>query len=494
MEHELQRPAPAPAAWNILADAIPALLWAIDCDGVYTMAAGKGVELFPEPYRPCVGASALKLFAAHPGFLDQIRRGLAGEAFSTHVDLADHTFESRYEPLRDDSGAVAGLAGVLTDVTTQRQNEQELFQAQKMESLGVMAGSVAHDFNNLLTAILGFAGLLKGTPGLGEEDREHLYLIEQSARRGADIASRLLAFSRGGLARFVAVDMREVVQETIEFVKPTLNDRIKLTAELPARPVPVEGDFGQLQQVLLNIVWNARDVLPEGGDIRIKLAAKGTQVRLSVSDSGPGIPPEVKARIFEPFFTTKERGSGTGLGLSISFGIVRGHHGQIAVDSAPGKGTTFALTFPLHADQAETGTDAAERDLILVVDDDDLVRRATSATLTRMGYNVVEVRNGPLAVELVTVRPARFAAVLLDLVMPGMAGRDVFRAVRKLRPDIPVIVCTGYAAAGHIDDQMKRSISGLLQKPFSPERLEAALHSVGVEPERRPARAVAGAR
>jgi CheY-like chemotaxis protein len=288
--------------------------------------------------------------------------------------------------------------------------------------------------------------------------------------------------------------MREVVQETIEFVKPTLNDRIKLTAELPARPVPVEGDFGQLQQVLLNIVWNARDVLPEGGDIRIKLAAKGTQVRLSVSDSGPGIPPEVKARIFEPFFTTKERGSGTGLGLSISFGIVRGHHGQIAVDSAPGKGTTFALTFPLHADQAETGTDAAERDLILVVDDDDLVRRATSATLTRMGYNVVEVRNGPLAVELVTVRPARFAAVLLDLVMPGMAGRDVFRAVRKLRPDIPVIVCTGYAAAGHIDDQMKRSISGLLQKPFSPERLEAALHSVGVEPERRPARAVAGAR
>ena len=479
-----------------LAEIVPALIWAVDRTGTVTMITGRAVADLPHECRPSSGASIFALESVYPEFIAQVRRALSGEAFSDHIELAGGIWEARYEPLRDRFGTITGVAGVATDVTAQRTTERDLAQAQKMESLGVMAGSVAHDFNNLLTAILGFAGVLKLAPGLDDEDREHLYLIEQSARRGADIASRLLAFSRGGLARFVPVDLREVTRETITLVAPTLHDRLRVEAELPGAAVQVEGDFGQLQQALLNIILNARDVLPEDGCIGISLSATEDIARLTVSDDGPGMSDEVRRRIFEPFYTTKSRGSGTGLGLSITYGIVQGHHGEIEVDSRPGSGTTFSLTFPILREvtpQVPQEMDAGEGTLVLLVDDDDLVRRATSSSLMNLGYNVVEVGTGPLAVDLIRARPGRFAAILLDLVMPGMGGRDVFHAVQAVRPDLPVIVCTGYAAAAHIDDAMKRAIAGLLQKPFSPERLEAALRSVGAEPVR-PARTVAGVR
>ena len=488
MFREFTRPAQRPAVPGALAAAVPALLWAIDTGGVYTLAAGKGLSLLPDDIRPATGRSAATLFSKHPGFHAHVRRGLSGEAFSAQVELAGRTFESRYEPLRSAEGAVIGLAGVLTDITEQHANEDALFHAQKMASLGLMAGSVAHDFNNLLMAILGFAGLLKQTATLDARDSDHLYLIEQAARRGADIASRLLAFARGGMSRFAPLDLRNVVTEAMALVRPTLNDRITIDIDLPPSPVIVDGDFGQLQQALLNIVWNARDVLSEGGNIWVRLAQAGSHAQLSVSDSGPGIPADVRARLFDPFFTTKPAGSGTGLGLSIAYGVARGHHGDIVVTSEPGHGATFVLNFPLHVEgPAEDLSPDSTGDLVLVVDDDDLVRRATSSALTTLGYSVVEVHDGALAVELVRARPGRFAAILLDLVMPGLAGRDVFSAVKTVCPELPVIVCTGYAAAGHLDEDMRRSISGLLQKPFNPDRLAAALRAVGVTAAPRPA-------
>lgn len=365
----------------------------------------------------------------------------------------------------------------------------QLMQSQKMESLGTMAGAVAHDFNNLLTTILGFASLVKRSPNLDPDERESVALIEEAARKAADLTGRLLAFARGGLVRFGQVDLRTVVEDTLQLVAPAIHSRIALRVELPETPVLVEGDHGQLQQALTNVVLNARDVMPDGGSIAIRVGTTGPIAWVEIADSGPGMTDDVRMRIFEPFFTTKPPGSGTGLGMAITYGIVQGHHGDITVESQPGKGTTFTLSFPRVAGEALAGGANAfnpgEGNLVLVVDDDAMARRAMAATLGELGYNVVEAPGGATAVEIVRARPDRFAAVLLDLVMPGMTGAETFRALTEIRPDLPVIVCTGYAPDSHIDTDAKRRIAGLIQKPFTPERLVRALEAAGARPLRR---------
>ncbi len=369
------------------------------------------------------------------------------------------------------------------DVSERKALMAQLMQSQKMESLGTMAGAVAHDFNNLLTTILGFAGLLKRSRNLDADERENLALIEEAARKAADLTGRLLAFARGGLVRFGQVDLRTVVEDTLQLAAPTLHSRIAVTVSLPDEPLLVEGDAGQLQQALTNIILNARDVMPEGGRLDVRAGATGPLAWVEVADTGPGMSDDVRMRIFEPFYTTKPPGSGTGLGMAITYGIVQGHHGDITVESEPGRGTTFTLSFPLcSADAARADRfSPGEGNLILVVDDDAMARRALAATLGELGYNVVEAPGGATAVEIVRARPERFAAVLLDLVMPGMTGSETFRALREVRADLPVIVCTGYAADAHIDTDVKRRIAGLVQKPFTPERLARALEAAGVK-------------
>ncbi|MCC7366706.1 MAG: response regulator [Dehalococcoidia bacterium] len=469
-----------------LATNMPVVLWAVDARGVFTLLEGRALESFGTGREGFVGKSAWEVLERNQAVLDLLSRGLAGETFSATFELGGRQLDGWFEPIRDEAGEIAGLAGVAADITDRRRQEMVVAQSQKMESLGVMAGSVAHDFNNLLTAILGFAGLLKLSPALDPRDREQLYHIEQAARRGADIAGRLLSFSRGGLARFVPVDLREVVQETADLVGPTLKGDMRLAIHVPEAAVTVEGDGAQLQQAVLNIVLNARDALGDRGTIAVELGMRAGRAYLAISDDGPGMDESTRARIFEPFFTTKESGVGTGLGLAITYGVVRGHRGEIDCTSNPGDGTVFELRFPLLTTIAPVipEADAGDGNLVLLVDDDELVRHSVSQTLSALGYNVVEVANGALAVELVRARPGRFAAILLDLVMPGMTGREVFHAISGIRPDLPVLVCTGYAADAHIDDAMKRSIAGLLQKPFTTERLADALHVVGARPSR----------
>jgi CheY-like chemotaxis protein len=266
--------------------------------------------------------------------------------------------------------------------------------------------------------------------------------------------------------------------------EPTLHSSLKLTRALPPDGVYVEGDAGQVQQALTNIILNARDAMPEGGEIRVRLELTGDVAVIEIADSGPGMDEETRVRIFEPFYTTKPAGSGTGLGMAITYGIIQGHHGDIAVESALGQGTKFTITLPLLQPDETPPADvfnAGEGNLVLVVDDDAMVRRTTTATLTELGYNVVEAPGGATAVEIMRARPDRFSVVLLDLVMPGMTGSETFRALTSIRPDIPVVVCTGYAADSHIDIDVKRRIAGLVQKPFTAERLSRALLAAGAD-------------
>lgn len=373
------------------------------------------------------------------------------------------------------------------DVSDRLALQRQLIQAQKMESLGQMAGMVAHDFNNILTTILGFSSMLKRSPRLSRDEQESVQLIEEAARRAADLSGRLLAFSRGGLVRFGPVDLCDTVRATLRLAEPALQ-QLKVELTLPPQPMVVEGDEGQLQQAILNILLNARDAMPEGGTVRIEAYAEGGTAFLTIADDGPGMDEETRTRIFEPFFTTKPPGQGTGLGMAIVYGIVQAHHGTIAVESAPGAGATFLISLPLAqplALPAPRTPGSLDGDLVLVVDDDDLVRRTTGTSLAQLGYTAVEASNGRTAIELVRARPERFRAVLLDLVMPGLTGADTFRGIRAVRPDLPVIICTGYAAEAHLDDELRRSAVAVVQKPFTPERLRLALERAGVCPAAR---------
>jgi len=384
------------------------------------------------------------------------------------------------------------------DVSERKAIQRQLVQAQKMESLGSMAGAVAHDFNNLLTTILGFAGLLKRSSNFDAEERENLGLIEDAARRAADLTGRLLAFARGGLVRVGPVDLRSVVADTMHLYEPGLHAGIRATTHIPGEPIIVEGDGGQLQLALLNIVLNAKDAMPDGGAIDVELCSDEMTATITITDDGPGMDDETRMRIFEPFYTTKPLGSGTGLGMAITYGIIQGHHGTVELQTEIGRGTRFTITLPLLPGAAElvpgNAYNAGEGNLVLVVDDDELVRRTTSATLAQLGYNVVEAPGGATAVEIVRARPDRFSVVLLDLVMPGMTGSETFRALTSIRADLPVVVCTGYAADAHIDQDVKRRIAGLVQKPFTSERLARAMLAAGALPSREATAASAVAR
>ncbi|MEO8539282.1 MAG: GAF domain-containing protein [bacterium] len=434
--------------------------------------------------------------------MDSTREDISRNVAAAIDDGELHLSDARF--IRSDSGAIdvdavasmvtyGGRQAVLVlarDVSERKALMRQLIQSQKMDSLGAMAGAVAHDFNNLLTTILGFAGLLKRSANMDSEERENLALIEDAARRAADLTGRLLSFSRGGLVRFGRVDLRTVIEDTLQLAEPTMHSGLKITRHMPPQSVLVEGDAGQLQQSLTNIILNARDAMPEGGDINVRLRLEGTVAVIEISDTGPGMTDETRMRIFEPFYTTKPVGSGTGLGMAITYGIIQGHHGDIAVQSEPGNGTSFTISLPILDAADATPMDmynAGEGNLVLVVDDDAMVRRTTTATLAELGYNVVEAPGGATAVEILRARPDRFSVVLLDLVMPGMTGSETFRALTAIRADIPVVVCTGYAAESHIDTDVKRRIAGLVQKPFTAERLSRALLNAGAHPTR-PAR------
>ena len=354
---------------------------------------------------------------------------------------------------------------------------------QKMEALGSMAGMIAHDFNNLLTTIMGYTSILKNGGRLDSSDREYLDQVEEASRRAADLTSRLLAFARGGVLRSGTLDLRAVVRDAMRLGEAALHDRVSLSAALPEGPVAAEGDDGQIQQAILNVLLNARDAMPEGGHVEVSLVQEGEEAVIRIADDGPGMDAATRERIFDPFFTTKPAGSGTGLGMSISYGIVKAHGGVIDVESAPGKGTTFWMRLPARpGDAGEEGlaTPSADHDLVLVVDDDSLVRQTTVATLGQLGYNVVDAPSGRVAIELVRARPERFGAVLLDLVMPELTGGQTLKELRKVREDLPVIICTGYAADAHLDEEARAGIAGLVYKPFSGERLAEVLEAAGV--------------
>ena len=357
--------------------------------------------------------------------------------------------------------------------------ESDLARAQRMESLGKLAGGLAHDFNNMLTGIIGHAELVtlkaESDPGL----KRHAQLILGASERAAQLTQQLLAFSRKR-ERFVeTVGLHQLVKNVLAILERSVDPRIQIVAELEAEPDWVEGDAASLESAILNLVINGRDAMPEGGTLRIKTTRKNGGLRLDVSDTGTGIPSGLVDKIFEPYFTTKEIGKGTGLGLAAVYGTTHEHGGSIEVESHEGVGTTFILRFPPApgppAARTQAPAEATGPPLrVLAVDDEPAVLESVSGMLAQLGHVALTAGSASEAFQILSSVTA-IDVVILDLVMPEMSGRKTLERIRELRPEVTVLLTSGYSEEPARERSRAHARGAFLHKPYRQAELARAL-------------------
>ncbi len=390
------------------------------------------------------------------------------------------------------AGASGFLRVSMRDVTEIRKLEHQLRQSQKLEVLGALAGGIAHDFNNVLGGILGYASLLRTYLKDRPTAAKYVETIERAAVRGAELTGRLLSASRKSSGQLLPVSLNQVVEETLELLAHTLPKGIRIDKRLDPRVHLMMADASQLQQIVLNLCVNARDAMPEGGLLRVSTRllggadageseGRGRRVQLSVEDTGVGMDAKTLARLFEPFFSTKGE-AGTGLGLSVVYGIVKSLGGDVGVKSSPGRGARFDVVLPCRwAEESlvERNVEEAARgqgELILLVDDEKVLRDLGKDILESQGYRVATVSSGEEALEY--LREARgVALVILDVVMPGLGGSETYRQLRGLDSSIPVLFSSGLTAEGGIGDFLEAGGAGFIPKPYGIADLTRAVSS-----------------
>jgi PAS domain S-box-containing protein len=403
----------------------------------------------------------------------------------------------RATPVCDAAGKVVRLVGTAEDITERRLLEEQFRQSQKMEAIGQLAGGVAHDFNNILSAMMMQADITAAEQGLPKTVDHGLREIRQAAERAASLTRQLLLFSRRQVMHSQLLDLNDVVTSLAKMLQRIIGEDVRLQLNLHPRPLLTRADAGMLDQVVMNLVVNARDAMPGGGRLFIETservltageaaaipdATPGRYVSLRVADTGCGISPDDLSRIFEPFFTTKEPGKGTGLGLATVFGIVKQHHGALTVESTVGTGTTFQLFFRAEEasgmPQAEAATlpSRGGTETILLVEDESSVRMLTRTVLERAGYRVLEAAHGVEALRLWDEAAANIQLLLTDLVMPeGLGGRELAARLREQNPELRVVFASGYSADIAGRDLSLEDGQNFLQKPFSRHQLLATV-------------------
>jgi len=385
------------------------------------------------------------------------------------------------------------FTGFIRDISARQRMEEELRQAQKMEAVGQLTGGVAHDFNNLLTVISGNLELLERRL-IDDDDREILKEAQEATMLGAQLASRLLAFGRRQPLNPKPVDLNALVKGMVDLFRRSLGEMVHIETQLGSAVPLVMADPGQVENALLNLAINSRDAMPDGGRLIIETALvtvadevadiePGCYVKLTVSDTGVGMPPEVRLRVFEPFYTTKGPGAGTGLGLSMVYGFVKQSGGHIELQSEPGRGTAIGIYLPVRGEHAAAPDEyamtaasaAAAGEIVLVVEDDDRVRRVALRRLKALGYRTLEADSGPAALAVLD-RGEPVDILFSDVVMPGgMSGLELASQARRRRPDLLVVMTSGYTDPAMIREGQMPGDTRWLAKPYSAEELEAAL-------------------
>ncbi len=411
---------------------------------------------------------------------------------------AERTVHVRMFPVLERNGKLVNVVAMMEDVTDRRRLEEQLIQSQKMESIGLLAGGIAHDFNNILGGILGYASFVKTQ--VPREDRiyPHLETIERSALRAAELTSQLLGFARGGKYVVGPLFINELVKETAELLRGTIEKNIAVETDLAASSPVVEADASQMQQVLMNLCVNARDAMPGGGELRISTVRldvpdpflrsvpggrEGPFVRIDVADTGVGIDRAIRGKIFDPFFTTKEKGKGTGLGLATVYGIVKNHNGFINVESEIGAGTTFSFYIPAVDKEAEETREAEAHaeggpETILVVDDEETIRMLVKDILEDIGYHVLAAADGSQALEIYRGKTAQIDLVILDMTMPGMGGRETFEKLKEFNPGVRAILSTGYSEDERARQMLAMGVKAFVQKPYRIDDLASAVRRI----------------
>jgi two-component system cell cycle sensor histidine kinase/response regulator CckA len=464
-------------------EGMPGRVWA-------SRAPERCADVAQDPRHPTEGAAAAGLHAAvaFPVIVDGDVRGVL--AFLSRQDLPED---------RALLGMMAGIGSQVGQFVERKKSEAArtqletiLRQSQKMEAIGRLAGGVAHDFNNLITVILGFGQLAMESTGPNDPIREHLGEMEQAARRASALTRQLLAFSRKQVLDVRVLDVDQVARDMEKMLQRLLGADVRLEFVPGGGPVHVRADHGQVEQVLMNLVVNARDAMPGGGRILVETSRTeldatylgkrapeckpGPYAVLSVTDSGTGIPPEVLAHIFEPFFTTKEAGKGTGLGLATVYGIVRQSGGHVSVYSEPGHGATFKVFLPLVDPGEESPGDAAAdrspaplrgTETVLVAEDDAQLRALSVRLLEDLGYRVLAAADGEAALEIAAKQDGPVDLLVTDVVMPRVGGIELARRLRELRPGIRVLYTSGYSGKSLEGRGVPDLPDVFLAKPFT---------------------------
>ena len=478
---------------------LPGAYWTVDRGGRVTSLTGARAGIIGP--QTAVGSPLRSLFdeaviAAH-------EEALSGGVQTCELRRGDRVFDLRIEPLLDRRG----LACLALDVTEHRRLEAERLQvrlqkAQKLEVLGVLAGGIAHDFNNLLVSMLGHASLAMLKLPLDSPALASLQRVEASAERASELTRQLLAYS--GKGRFVVepVVLNDAIGEIAALLRVSLAKGVDLTQDFEEGLPAVEADVAQLRQLIMNLITNASDAIgDQGGTVRVSTRTvdadasyfdsgwigeglpEGRYAALEVSDNGAGMSAETQARMFDPFFTTKPRGHG--LGLAAAVGIVRGHKGALRVYSEEGKGTSIKILLPaaehaedLELDEVPIPERGSHQAVVLVVDDEPSVRALVSAVLAHEGLKVLQAEDGVVALEVLADPEVAVDVVLLDMTMPNMDGEEAFRRIRRLRPELRVVLSSGYNEQEATSRFVGKGLAGFLQKPYRARDLIELVHEV----------------
>jgi two-component system, cell cycle sensor histidine kinase and response regulator CckA len=413
-----------------------------------------------------------------------------GEIENRRKDGSLYLEEMTITPVRQARGEISHFIAIKQDITEQKKLQQELFQSQKIQSIGTLAGGVAHDFNNILAIILIYASLIERSAGNMDKIFEASHAIARSVGRGKELVRQILTFARKTDVVFEPLNIKELIHELLYMLKETFPKVITFTEKIEEDLPLFSADRTQVHQALLNLCVNARDAMPDGGSITVRAevqkkhivqekfpaASQNSYVYIGVSDSGEGMDKAILPMIFDPFFTTKETGKGTGLGLAVVYGVIQSHHGFIDVESEQGRGTTFHLYFPVsliseHKTENPHGVesyDVGGTETILFIEDEELLLTSVQRLLEFKGYTVFAVQDGKEAVRVYKQHAKEIALVLTDLGLPGISGKDELKKLREINPDVKVIMTSGYFDPDVKTELLKNGIKGIVQKPYVP--------------------------